>query len=820
MKKWLIYFMSIGLAIAMVSPAFAQEAVKKEFTLEEIVVTAERRESNAQDTPVSLTAFSAADVDDLSIATNIDLQTRMPSTTFTGNKIYIRGVGRDMNQVLIDPGVAVYWDGMYNNEQAAIDYTFGVERIEAMRGPQDTLYGKSTIGGAINVITKKPTKEFSGQVVAKIGTYEQRDFHGMVSGPLYKDKLMGTVLLTHLYYGGHTKNVWNNEYSGAGKTWNAAFRLLFEPTDRLQIYGQYVAREYYYSEGTGYMHGSTRSPDPWKTTGVLYTSPSTVIHNTAYNRDPNQVNPGVDSPWHFYCTPGFRPRKTDNDVKAGQISTTFELTDAWTIKWNQFSDGWHWDWMFDSSSDTDYQYNTDIPMWANSWQEELQVSYASPESKITFLGGLYYFYLHENQQVFIAYKGNNTISTPVDGSAWRELGGTPTTWPSGETVIYPPDYVPYLRFGYPISFMYDVWGETVSQAVYGQFDYQITDELNLTVGLRVLKDLRKGHETQLYLTQDTAFGPFNQVLLDQGGYNTGPWPYRNGIPFYYPDKQHHKQDWQEFVGKVGADYKPSEDTLFFAKLSKGYKAGGFPLGSFQEEAFDPEYLWSYEAGWKQLWMDSRFNTNLAVYYYDYTDFQVVLSEEDPISLRRSSKVRNADGATNWGIELEAKGYVIDNLLVEFMYSFMSTEYKAFSQIDTNYPDKGIQDLEGKELNRSPKHKFAVSGTYTIPTDIGDFVLYANYYWQDEAYFRPFNLPIDKSKAWAKTDARIMYFTPDHKWRIALEFSNIFDQPGIQDVSVGGQAWTDEDTGEYHDYVSRSYYIIAPFQASLEVSYTW
>jgi len=274
------------------------------------------------------------------------------------------------------------------------------------------------------------------------------------------------------------------------------------------------------------------------------------------------------------------------------------------------------------------------------------------------------------------------------------------------------------------------------------------------------------------------------------------------------------------VHPVKQAYLPRTYTLFFAKLSKGYKAGGFPLGSFQEEPFDPEYLWAYEAGWKQLWMDRRFNTNLAAYYYDYKDFQVVLSEQDPVSLRTASKVRNADGATNWGIELEAKGYATENLLVEFMYSYMNTEYKAFSQLDTSYPDKGIQNLEGKELNRAPKHKFAVSGTYTIPTNIGDFVLYASHYWQDEAYYRPFNLEIDKSKAWAKTDARIMYFTPDRKWRVALEASNIFNQPGIQDVTVAGQAWTDEDTGEYHDYVYRSHYIIAPLQVSLEVSYSW
>jgi len=115
MKKFWFYFLSgilaFGLLLVDFSAAVAQEEKEKEsFKLEEIVVTAERRESNAQDTPVSLTAFSATDLDELSINGNVDLQERLPSTTFTANKIYIRGVGREGNQVFQDPGVAVYWE--------------------------------------------------------------------------------------------------------------------------------------------------------------------------------------------------------------------------------------------------------------------------------------------------------------------------------------------------------------------------------------------------------------------------------------------------------------------------------------------------------------------------------------------------------------------------------------------------------------------------------------------------------------------------------------------------------------------------------------
>ena len=128
------------------------------------------------------------------------------------------------------------------------------------------------------------------------------------------------------------------------------------------------------------------------------------------------------------------------------------------------------------------------------------------------------------------------------------------------------------------------------------------------------------------------------------------------------------------------------------------------------------------------------------------------------------------------------------------------------------PVTGEQQTAGNTLNRAPEHKFTISGTYTIPTHIGDFSLYAIYYWQDEAYYRPFEDEYSRAKPWDRTDARIMYHTPDYKWRVALEFNNIFNQPGIMDVTVDGL-----DDG-VNDYSRRHWEIIDPFTWGLEVSY--
>ena len=229
--------MSACLILGSSVAAFAQEKEKKaEFTLDEIVITAERQETSAADTPIAVTAFSSSVLDDEAIYGQQDLEMRMPSTFFGGNKIYIRGVGRELNQLGTDPGVAIYTDGFYSTEGVGTNDLFDLERLEAVRGPQGTLYGRNATGGAINIIPKKPTKNFEGRFRAQFGSGNYRSFHGAVGGPIYKDKLLVRVTLQDWYFSGLQKNVATGEYLGGLDYDNVVVKFIYQPVDDFSIY--------------------------------------------------------------------------------------------------------------------------------------------------------------------------------------------------------------------------------------------------------------------------------------------------------------------------------------------------------------------------------------------------------------------------------------------------------------------------------------------------------------------------------------------------------------------------------------------------------
>jgi iron complex outermembrane receptor protein len=185
-----------GLAILAASialPAVVMAADQRR--IEEVVVTAERKESSVQDTSISITAFTSEMLDDFGIRNQSDLQNLVPATTIQPYDSAIRGVGRNFRNLGGDPGVATYMNGIYSEDlyTATIGSFWDIDRIEVLRGPQGTLYGRNAVGGAMNFLYKKPTDEFEFAAKGIAGSYGTKDFYGMVSGPLLQDKLNGRL---------------------------------------------------------------------------------------------------------------------------------------------------------------------------------------------------------------------------------------------------------------------------------------------------------------------------------------------------------------------------------------------------------------------------------------------------------------------------------------------------------------------------------------------------------------------------------------------------------------------------------------------------
>ena len=175
----------------------ASTVLAQERRIEEVVVTAEKRQSTVSDTSISITAFGEDMLEDFGIQGADELVNFLPSTTRDAYDIRIRGVGRNFRALGGDPGVATYYNGIYSEDfgiAASENGLYDVERIEALRGPQGTLYGRNSIGGALNYITNKPTNEVEGEFRVLSGNLEAQEVYGILSGPIIEDKLSGRIV--------------------------------------------------------------------------------------------------------------------------------------------------------------------------------------------------------------------------------------------------------------------------------------------------------------------------------------------------------------------------------------------------------------------------------------------------------------------------------------------------------------------------------------------------------------------------------------------------------------------------------------------------
>jgi len=755
---------------------------KPVFTLDEITVTAERREADARDTPVAVTAFDAEFIHAFGIRNAQDLQMLLPSTTFTSSKVYIRGVGREHNQLGLDPGVGVYSDGYYDTENLAGGF-FDLERIEVVRGPQGTLYGRNTLGGTINAIRTRPTKEWSGKARATAANYDDYAFNAAIGGPLYRDKLMGRLVLTTGVRDVAQRNMHTREHVEGGDWYGLEVRLLFEPTGNLSLYTTATSGEY----DLGYAGDILLNPY-----NTAPASPGSVFPNPAEAYP--LVNPSLQDPWMVNKnTPGIA-RGSGRTVFN---TTTLELGDV-TVKHLMSYRDWH---VF-LRGDLDFtpsprEYLWDVPMEAWGYSQELQFIYGSADSRLGFIGGVYYWALHECQSLSLIRSGNwgDKIAIPVSHA---------TTTPLIDYSWLPS----FAGDSQRRSYYFDAWIMATSKAIYGQADYQLTRDLNVSLGIRYSRDEKEGGEKRggyYELTGTFALDPALEPIPDPVVYT--------GWPAWWMQAQELENDWEAVTGTIGFDYKPTGNSLVYGKVSQGYKSGGFILGNHQDavtDPIDPETLTAYEMGYKRLLNSSRMWITAAVFYYSYQHIQVETVVDNRII------VGNAASAENYGFELEATAYLKDDLILIGAYSFTVAEYKEYLAQDPADPWEvdgiipRISNLSGNRLNRTPEHKLSLSAAYTLPTDIGDFVLYGICYWQDEAYYRAFGTKYDRAPDYGRADARLSWRSPEGHWEIASFVKNISESDGYTDMSVTGPS----DTGVY----TRTAAVMAPRRFGIEVTY--
>ncbi|MDF2900384.1 MAG: TonB-dependent receptor [Phenylobacterium sp.] len=774
--------------LACVAGAAAHAQSSGAYVIEELVVTAQKREESLQEIPVAVSAFTDTARDIVGIRSVQDFATFTPGLSFNAgtDRMSLRGVGRLTNVLGSDPGVAVYADGFYtaSNSEASKTPLF-VDRVEILRGPQGTLYGRNSIGGAINVISKRPDATFGGEIRGTLGNYDYKQLEGVVSIPITEGIRTKFGGMWTKQDDGYFKNV-----AGGPSEGGAVDDTYFEAQIEADL-GDVTAWLRYSTSSWDQRSRSSAVVTPYyNTTSPIFTDTNPLGPNAFLRPEGlfpsalylyNTPNPAVDDPRTFSTnTPGTRNLDDQHQLIA---HVTWDL--GWAaLKYIGGYNQYHFTLIsdYDNTARTSYaapvvgtqvfptivsEYIEDKKFWSN----ELNLS-STHDGPLQWIAGLYYYREKYRQPITLYAPNQPQIETPRIGAAttpgYLALRAAPN-----------PDRMIYLASG-------DL--DTKATAAFGQIDYAFNDAFKVTAGLRYSKDEKDALETArlIYFNPLTlgAVGGAIDITTASGGRG--------------PASRNLSGEWDAWSGTIGGEWTPDDDTLAYAKYSRGYKSGGFNLGALAARpGVDPEFLDAYEAGFKKNF-GATLQTNVALFYYQYEGAQV------PVSVVRNgvnqSEFINIEESESIGAELEAVWAPLDALRILFNYSYLdATIEKACCIInaadllatDVNANPSGPliggrqgQDLSGNRLPSSPKHKVALNGTYRFDFEPGSLTLSGTYSWKDKVSYGIFDYSREFAPAQDQVDVRAIWADAGDRYTVIGFVRNVFDEELLDGIDIG------------------------------------
>jgi len=720
--------------------------------IEEIVVTAEKREGKLQETPIAVTAFTNEGMKKQVINNANDYTLIVPSFSYREypNRAFIRGIGRNENALGLDPGVAIYNDGVYTSETSPLfSSSFGVERIEILRGPQGTLYGRSATGGAVNIISEKPSPEFHAKARIITGNFGSQQEGLIVTGPIggpVGNRLRYHFLFNHAKQNGTIHNLGGEDLGSLDDYFYRA-QLEADVTDDLNLWIQY---DYLTWDRKGENYGTVLGvlQDPYATT-TPFTSPLTLNPQFGWTKP----NPSVND-LHTV---------DNNDVSHVRLDPSWSLRGQakWEgpviLKWIAGYTSYDWKSVggdLDKTSNPSQRVLEDVAERKTYASSEFQIL-SSEDSTPQLLGGdvewlLGFYYYHE--KIHQPYE----IYLPLNARLETIVAATPPFLPISPPIPNSKRRV-YLQTG-------DL--ETDSYAGFGEATWKFLESWSLTGGLRYSYDKKAGEETQHVYADAMRYG-FPDLGTCCALYLSNP-----------ANRRSYASNWSSVSGRAVLQYQFSQDAMIYGSFTSGYKPGGFRLGGLQDDPiFDNEQLFAYELGTKTTWLDNHLQLNGTFFYYDYRDLQVVRAFTDPVSGIVNSQVINADEASVFGIEIEGLYVYEFDLLWEsdvtlgVGYSFLHSRYDKFCCSEDQSNTSKIQvDLTGNPLTQSPDHKITLSANYGIDTRVGEFDLTGRFSWVDEQLYSIFDTrsPNRWGDAYHRTDILL-------NWSV--------DIPALKDISI-------------------------------------
>jgi iron complex outermembrane receptor protein len=749
--------------------------------LEETLVTANRRVENLQEVPMSVSAFTDEFFKDTGVTSLAGLEQYTPSlkiTTGTDSRstsIRIRGIGSVGTNIGIDPSVGVFIDGVYQGRAGmSISDLVDIERVEVLRGPQGTLYGKNTAAGAISIMTKKPSEEFESEVRLTYNTDNRAEVHAMANIPLGTPGL--AMRLTG--FGVNGDHLYDNTFTGESvndaNKWGVKSRFLVD-TDATSVdggFGEFLLTLDYTKEDTDCCALATIDYEGFSTLNApQLNTPSAQLQQLL---GLNAAGKPILEYIAFEDSAGYSPPKADpfgddywldgevrNEVEVGGVALEWNL-DLANDDSITFINAWrHYE--SDSAYDGDFTAydavlgDTDINL--DQYSSELRLT--SPGGDVLdYQGGLYAYYSETDSVGRVSMSKALVDNIPLIGLVFPE--GTENTDNN--------DYT------------------TTSFAAFGQLTWNYSDSISATLGLRYTYEEKDREGSQL----TTPVSPIDIPPI------AGP-------DIYYDESRSDNN----VSPSLNVRYFVTPDIMTYVSVSQGFKSGGFNQRREAEGSngeFDEETATNYELGWKTSWQDRRLQFNGTLYYVDYDDFQSQAFDGSTI------KVTNAGSMESYGAELELVFIPAADLMAGVAAGYNHAEYQDFDngqctvnqtfekyyiEEDAQFGAPGLfstcsQDLEGEDLDNAPTWTVSsyLQYTYSLSDNLLGIVR-AEHNYIDSFYLDQDLDPTLENDAVNLVNLRFTLTNIENTWEAALWGQNMLDEDyyafGIDIPVLGGFA---------------------------------
>jgi len=740
--------------------ADAPELYQGQMALEEVIVTARRREEALQDVPVAVSAFSAEALKVQGIANTRDLQEAVPNLVFSemGNKapsIFIRGVGQKEASAVLDPGVGVYINSIYiaRTDSQLLDVV-DPQSIQVLRGPQGTLFGKNNTGGALLITTQAPhTDAYEGEITARLGNFGRRDLKLSGNLPLLDDTLAARVSLNSTKSDGYMESTYNGEKYGDEDRLGATARVVWQPTDTFN-----TDLFYYWSKINE--NGAGLS--------CVFQNPGSSFNTFTW--------PGFTAPASYQSRCNASEAQADDTDVLINGPTQFELTSqivGLTLSW-EFD-------AFEIKSITAWSSQDDIAVVDDSdgtditgvLTNDLAVRGALERSLHAGFGG---FTIPDPEQ-----RDQYSQELQLSGHAFDErLAYTTGIFLAREEIEdnLSGNFVGYNGYSYKadtatlvpklIGTSSDLTND--SYAIFVQGTYDVTDWYQLTVGTRYTTE-KRDRQARLYEADCEGIVSANLVpgavdlcafdvlsLPDPSGFYANPpsfLPVRLVDEYTTVDGDHivadngrvqDDKEWSKWTPTITSAFSLPEaymadtvldSSLLYLTYSKGFKSGGFEMKGLEISEFEPESVTNYEIGVKIDAFDQRLRFNSALYYMDYDDIQIRITEQGLSFADILLFIDNAGAATIQGFEMELTALPTPNIILNASMGYTDAQYDEFiaSDVDTSAipPVQSTVDRSDEAFAGIPELTYSLSGMVIIPTAFGEVVPRLSMYYRDSFF---------------------------------------------------------------------------------------